>query len=192
MCLLPSWHALCGQCSSSVNLEGNTMKHASFSWTAVVLCGAALMGGCDRANDDSALGEKVDSAGEQISREAAELREDTTQAMDRAGEKMESGVDRSMNSVERATDSLQDRSAAEADRLGEKVSDTAITVKAKSALIADPDLSALQINVDTDNGVVTLRGDVKSAADLNKAIDVVRAIEGVVSVDNQLKIEPAG
>jgi osmotically-inducible protein OsmY len=69
---------------------------------------------------------------------------------------------------------------------GEVVDDAAITAKAKAALIADPDISALKINVDTKDGKVTLKGEVKTLALRKKAESIVRGVGGVRSVDNQL------
>jgi hyperosmotically inducible protein len=71
---------------------------------------------------------------------------------------------------------------------GQAVDDVAIGTKMKAALAADPELSALKINVDTTQGNVRLRGEVKSMALRRKAEDMARKIEGVKSVDNQLMI----
>jgi len=162
------------------------MRYQNFIWPAAVL-GVALVAGCDRANNDT-LGDKVDRTGDQISREAAEIRQDTARATD----SMDRKLDNTMDSVGRKTDAMQESAARAGDKLDSKLSDAGITVKAKSALIADPDLSGLQINVDTSNGVVTLQGDAKSSAAIERASSVVRAIEGVVSIDNQLRVDPAG
>lgn len=69
---------------------------------------------------------------------------------------------------------------------GQAVDDATIGTRLKAALAADPDLSALKINVDTTQGAVRLRGEVKSVALRRKAEDMARKIEGVKSVDNQL------
>ena len=71
---------------------------------------------------------------------------------------------------------------------GQAVDDVTIGTKLKAALAADPDLSALKINVDTTQGAVRLRGEVKTIALRRKAEDLARRIEGVKSVDNQLVI----
>jgi hyperosmotically inducible protein len=72
--------------------------------------------------------------------------------------------------------------------VGQAVDDVAIGTKLKAALAADPELSALKINVDTTQGNVRLRGEVKSMALRRKAEETARKIEGVKSVDNQLMI----
>lgn len=71
---------------------------------------------------------------------------------------------------------------------GQAVDDATIGTKMKAALAADPELSALKINVDTTQGTVRLRGEVKSMALRRKAEEMARKIEGVKSVENQLMI----
>lgn len=61
--------------------------------------------------------------------------------------------------------------------------DTWITTKVKSSLLAESDVSGLDINVDTLNGVVTLRGQVDSQAQIDTATRIAREIEGVTNVD---------
>ncbi|PJK00420.1 BON domain-containing protein [Lysobacteraceae bacterium NML91-0213] len=62
------------------------------------------------------------------------------------------------------------------------VDDTWITTKVKSSLLADSDVSGLDINVDTLNGVVTLQGQVESQAQIDTATRIARGIEGVTDV----------
>jgi len=80
-----------------------------------------------------------------------------------------------------------------ADRMGDgpgdgrdssqPVDDTWITTKVKSSLLAESDVSGLDINVDTLNGVVTLRGQVENQAQIDTATRIAREIEGVSNVD---------
>ena len=73
---------------------------------------------------------------------------------------------------------------------GEVVDDVAIGTQLKAKYAADPDISALKINIDTKQGVVSLRGEVKSLALRRKAEQLAREVRGVKSVDNQLIIAP--
>ncbi len=63
------------------------------------------------------------------------------------------------------------------------VDDTWITTKVKSSLLAEADVSGLDINVDTLNGTVTLRGQVENQAQIDTATRIAREIEGVTNVD---------
>lgn len=71
---------------------------------------------------------------------------------------------------------------------GEVIDDTVITAKVKSALIADPDLKAYQINVETYKGTVQLSGFVSGADHIQKATQLTRDIKGVTSVKNDLSV----
>lgn len=71
---------------------------------------------------------------------------------------------------------------------GQVLDDAVITSKVKTALLADPDISGLKINVDTEKGRVKLKGEVKNISLRRKAESITRGVEGVQSVDNQLII----
>lgn len=66
------------------------------------------------------------------------------------------------------------------------VDDATITAQVKAALAADPDVSALKINVDTAQGAVKLKGEVKTLALRRKAEALAQGVKGVKKVDNQL------
>jgi hyperosmotically inducible protein len=85
------------------------------------------------------------------------------------------------------------RSATETmARAGDTVGDAAITAKVKSALLADPDVKALQIDVDTKDGVVTLNGSADRTNNVDKAVRIARRIDGVKSVENHMTVKSAG
>jgi len=67
--------------------------------------------------------------------------------------------------------------------------DAAITGEVKSKLIAEPGVRSLQINVDTYEGVVTLRGDVKSQEQGATVERIARSASGVKSVKTELRIK---
>ncbi len=71
---------------------------------------------------------------------------------------------------------------------GEYFDDTAITAKVKAALLNDPMVSALAVNVETFKGTVQVSGFVKSATERNRAVEVVRAVAGVKQVKNDILI----
>lgn len=65
------------------------------------------------------------------------------------------------------------------------VTDTWITTKVKTTLLATEGVAGSDINVSTVDGVVTLAGVLDTQAAVDKAIEVTRGIEGVVSVDTR-------
>jgi hyperosmotically inducible protein len=82
-----------------------------------------------------------------------------------------------------------------ARKIGEAVASAAdnarITGSIKAKLIGDPDLSALKINVDTTDGLVTLSGTVKSHEEIAKAMKIALDTEGVREVASTLQVKPA-
>ena len=72
------------------------------------------------------------------------------------------------------------------------ISDTAISVKIKTALAADPALKASRINVETTNGVVRLEGPAPDATSRERASVLASAPAGVRGVDNRLTLPQPG
>jgi len=69
-----------------------------------------------------------------------------------------------------------------ADEAGEAMSDTWITTKVKSALLAGDSTPGMEIEVETNNGVVALSGTIATEAQREMAIEKARKIEGVKEV----------
>jgi osmotically-inducible protein OsmY len=72
---------------------------------------------------------------------------------------------------------------------GEYVDDKAVSAKVKAALLKDPDVKGLQVNVETYNGVVQLSGFVDEPEQASRAVEVAKGIEGVKSVKNAMKVK---
>jgi osmotically-inducible protein OsmY len=72
---------------------------------------------------------------------------------------------------------------------GEYLDDTAITAKVKSAILTEPDLKVMQINVETFKGVVQLSGFVNSRESATRAANVARSVHGVKEVKNDLVVK---
>jgi len=70
------------------------------------------------------------------------------------------------------------------------VSNQVITTKIKSKLIANRDVKARNINVDTSGGVVTLRGFVKTSEQAKKAVAIAKKTKGVKKVISKLTVSP--
>jgi osmotically-inducible protein OsmY len=76
--------------------------------------------------------------------------------------------------------------------VGETVDDTTITTRVKTAMLNDPTVGGMRVDVDTFKGVVTLSGRVKSQAEKDQAIALARKIDGVVEVKDALQVIPDG
>jgi osmotically-inducible protein OsmY len=82
-------------------------------------------------------------------------------------------------------------SAACAKTIPDPLDDTTITTRVKTAMLNDPVVGALRIDVDTVKRVVTLSGRVKSPGEREQAIALVRQVSGVSDVKDALQIVPA-
>lgn len=73
--------------------------------------------------------------------------------------------------------------------VGNKVDDSIVTAKVKSALLSDPGVKSADIAVVTSKGEVQLSGFVDSQAQIDRALVITRAVEGAQSVTNQMSIK---
>lgn len=71
---------------------------------------------------------------------------------------------------------------------GQYIDDSMITTKVKTAILNEPSLKVMQINVETFKGTVQLSGFVKSPQDVITAEQVARGVNGVKLVRNDLLV----
>lgn len=77
----------------------------------------------------------------------------------------------------------------QSESFGEHVDDSVITTKVKTALLSDPEVSGMDINVTTFKGRVQLNGLVNDAQQIEQATQLARQVGGVVAVENNLSIK---
>jgi len=77
-------------------------------------------------------------------------------------------------------------------RSGGGLTDGWITMKIHSQFVPEDALEDSDIDVDTANGVVTLTGTVPTEAGRTRAVAIAKATDGVKSVNDKLKVAPAG
>jgi hyperosmotically inducible protein len=75
---------------------------------------------------------------------------------------------------------------------GTQVDDAAIVTKVKAKLTADGDINPFNIDVDSNNGEVTLQGTVEKDIARTKAEQLARETEGVTRVINLIKVGGTG
>lgn len=96
------------------------------------------------------------------------------------------------NAIEKTGDKMEDASkklGEQSEKAGEAIGDAALTAKVKAAILAEPGLKVLQINVDTTNGVTTLSGSVDSQKSSERAKEIAGAVAGVKEVENKLVVK---
>lgn len=97
-------------------------------------------------------------------------------------------IDQAVEKTEQRAEQAKNEMSAAADKAGAKVEDATITAKVKAELARDPNLSAMSINVDTAQGLVSLSGKVPDNASREHASRVAATVQGVVSVNNNLVV----
>jgi hyperosmotically inducible protein len=75
------------------------------------------------------------------------------------------------------------------DRVGAEVTDGWLTAKVQSKYYLDPDVKGLNIDVATENGIVTLSGVVTSPMERMKAIELAATTDGVKQVVDRLAMK---
>jgi len=92
-------------------------------------------------------------------------------------------------SVGQSTGNFQAKSDQVANKVATEADDAAITAKVKAAILAEPGLKSLQINVDTKDATVTLSGNVDSDMLRDRAKQIAMATEGVRNVVDNLSVK---
>lgn len=75
-----------------------------------------------------------------------------------------------------------------AQQVNQVATDASITAAVKMKMADDPDVAAMDINVDTTDGIVTLNGAVQSSAVAQKAVGIAHSVDGVTSVKSNLSV----
>ncbi len=148
---------------------------------SIVMTLGLLLGACSRGNEDASVGQRVDAAMERASDAAHRM---GSNAREIAREAKPASPGASGASRPAAANASEPASSAS---MG---SDTRITATVKMGLSADKDLSASSIDVDTQAGVVTLKGNAPTATAKARAGEIARNVRDVKSVDNQLVVPP--
>ena len=149
--------------------------------SVAIACSVALLlslAACGKKDEGQTVGQSIDSGIAKTEQAAKEAKDKAAASMDSAGDAMK-----------QASKDAQASGSQAASTLGEKIDDVAITASVSGSLAKDPELSAIKIDVDTKNGVVTLNGPSPTAAAKEKATEIAKRVKGVTSVNNQLMIK---
>ena len=84
----------------------------------------------------------------------------------------------------------QDRGSVGTDKSpAQVIDDTVITAKVKTALLVEPEVKSVALSVETNKGVVTLKGTVGTSSQAKRAMETARNVEGVKGVKNEVTIK---
>jgi hyperosmotically inducible protein len=117
--------------------------------------------------------------------------------MDKAGDKTKSAAEKTKDASVKGAEKTKDAAVKVGEKTkdvagttGEAITDGWITTKIKADFVNEDTLKGSDINVDTNNHVVTLKGTVASTAGKARAEQIAKTTKGVNSVVNTLVIAP--
>jgi len=91
--------------------------------------------------------------------------------------------------IDRAGDKIAATTKDVATKAANTADDAALTAKVKAALFAEPGIKTLQIDVETQNAVVTLQGSVDSETLRQRAVTIAGSLSGVRQVVDKLAVK---
>jgi hyperosmotically inducible periplasmic protein len=149
------------------------------------------LAGCN--NDTSAVHAERDAQGNtHVTVDNQQVHQNVDQAnqsMKNAGDQIKEGADKAGAAIQRGADKVGNQIETKVvPAAKEALSNASITAKVKSRLAQDPAINALYVNVDTNDGHVTLSGKVALPGQKAEAEKVARETDGVKDVVNQLQV----
>ena len=137
-------------------------------WTLILSLMLGFAFACSTAKN---TGEAVKEGTEEVAEEVGDKTEDVAEEV---GDKTEDVGEATKNAAE---------------DVGQTVEDGSITANVKMKLANDELVSADAIDVDTNNGVVTLNGTVGSPAEAERAVQLAQTASGVKNVRSNLVVQ---
>jgi hyperosmotically inducible protein len=114
----------------------------------------------------------------------------TGDAIGTAGKKTGDAVETGAKKTGEAGKKVGKETEKVAKETGANITDASITSEVKTKFLGDTKVPGLDINVDTNNHVVTLTGTVKNAAAKAEALRLAKNTTGVHSVVDKITIKP--
>ncbi|MEP7305017.1 MAG: BON domain-containing protein [Acidobacteriota bacterium] len=108
-----------------------------------------------------------------------------------AAEKAVEGVQKGVGKAEEGVGKAAEKTASALGKAGDKVGDASVTTKVKAGFSNEALLKETAIDIDTADGVVTLRGTVGSDAAKARAGAIATGTDGVTRVVNLLVVQGA-
>jgi osmotically-inducible protein OsmY len=185
-----------------------TTRAQQWVFIALLVCGAAALLACGEKEIDAGnteieverdgdvdveregkLERDLEQAGEEAQRGAERGARRLGEGINRAGESVERGLEKGARNIERSLDEAR-RDIEPIAR--DVLDDAAISARVKARLMADPDVNAFYIDVDTIDGRVTLNGKVEEAFQRDEAARLAQRTEGVREVVNMIRVVGEG
>jgi osmotically-inducible protein OsmY len=146
---------------------------------------------------DSKTERTMEKAGAKADKTMDKAAAKTEKTMDKAGEKTKNAAEKTKDATVKGAEKTKDAAVKVGEKTkdvaattGEAITDAWITTKLKADFVNEDTLKGSDINVDTNNHVVTLKGTVVSAAGKARAEQIAKTTKGVNRVINTLTIAP--
>ncbi len=104
--------------------------------------------------------------------------------------RLEGKAKEAVDTTKHAAGTAVDKTKEGLSKTGEVITDGWVTSRVHAHFLGEDLLKESDINVDTDNHVVTLKGTVMSAAGRARAVEIAKTTEGVHQVIDRLTIGP--
>ena len=148
----------------------------------------ATKAGTDKALDATKQG--VGTAIDETQKAAEKSADATKGAAERVADKTGEIAGKTATKTKEVARDIATKTKEVTSATGEVITDAWITTKVKAKLVDETLLKGSDINVDTNNHVVTLKGTVTSAAGRARAVAIAKTTKGVSRVVDELTISP--
>ena len=173
-----------------------------FSWCAPAIVGGAAYGGYKGATDERSVGTIMDDSilstkikTKMIGDEFVKARNIDVDVLNgvvyligvvesSSQKRMAAGIARGVEGVRHVENQL----LVGKTTIGKGFEDTMLTSKIRAKLLQDPDIRSTNIDVDTNNNVITLTGIVKTDKERNRVLYVVQEVADKRQIVNNLSV----
>ena len=164
---------------------GGVEKGAEKSADAVGTAAHKTAGAVDKSKD--AVGTAAEKTGEAVGTAAKKTGEAVSGGAEKTADATEKAGEKTKEATEKAGKKTDDAVSGDHNATA-PVSDAALTASVKSRLLGDGKTPGLKIDVDTQDGVVTLSGDVPTSAAHLEALRLARGTKGVKHVVDKITV----
>ncbi len=141
---------------------------------------ALSLAACSKEGDDArTAGNKLDDGIARVEQHSEALKAD-----------VQRGAADAASSTSAALQDVKQASLEMREQVGADLSDAGIVTLVKARLAGDTALTSSNINVDSTQGRVVLRGSAADALAVGRAREIALGVKGVLAVDNQLTVKP--
>jgi hyperosmotically inducible protein len=182
--------------SNADKAAGGVEKGADKSADAVGTAAHKTAGAVDKSKDKA--GDAAEKTGDALGTAAKKTGEAVGTAAKKTADAVSGGADKTADATEKAGEKTKDATEKAGKKTNDAmsgdqkatapVSDAAVTAAVKSKLLGDGKTPGLKIDVDTQDGVVTLTGDVPTSAAHLEALRLARGTKGAKRVVDKLTV----